>query len=104
MKTFIAIIVLLGIAGGSWLYFSHRISAPKPTVLTSPETESIATVEKNCSCCAKRLARIKTRIQQQRQERKRQAQMGHSKNTTERVKRFLASRSEPTSVTPKSNP
>ena len=104
MKTFLALIVLLGIAGGLWLYLSHRISDPKPTVLTSPETESTPAVEKDCSCCAKRLARLKTRIQQQQQERKRQVQMVHPENTTERVKRFLASRSEPDPVTPKSNP
>ena len=103
MKKFLVLIVLIGIAGGSWLYLSHSISETKPRVVQpSPATDSTSAVEKDCFCCAKRLARLKTQIQQQRQERKRQAQAKQAKDTADRVKRFLTSRSEP--VAPKSNP
>lgn len=71
MKTLLALIVLLGIAGGSWFYISHRVfgreaDPSKPMVVT---TTKLKETKKPCTCCPEQIEQIRERVRKKREAR-----------------------------------
>ena len=69
MKRFLTLIVVLGIAGGSWFYISYRFfgretEQPKPMVVT---TTKLKEAKKPCTCCPERIEQIRERVRQRRE-------------------------------------
>ncbi len=71
MKKLFTLIVLLGIAGGSWFYISHGLfgretDQSKPTVAT---TIKLTKTKKPCASCPEGIEQIRERVRQKRETR-----------------------------------
>ena len=93
MKTFLGLIIVLGIIGGSWFYISNELAGRKinQPELTVAASTKLVEAKEPCSCCSERLEQIRKRVLRKRKSRELWAQgMLTLYSTDEAIKRIAA--------------